>query len=324
MAALFSGVHRWNRLQTGAVRPAPIHPKTESTTVADRQSSDTTPSEWRGLGVADPDTLRGARLSLHHAVQLIASFGQSLLAAREDDSHRAMTWSEGSRSFQSDETSDGLSARLIVSSLSVEVWREGARLGSLDLRGRRPSEALAWMANLLSDAHEGGTEPMAWPEYDLPEQPGGPDSPLEPDHDSLEELAAWYGSAQRSLAELLGALHESSAIRCWPHHFDLATLLTFPGAGADGGAAYIGIGFSPGDDAIPRPYFYVNGWPAPDADELPPLSGPGAWHTEGWVGAVLRAGDIVAKASASEREQTVKTFLTTAVDAMRTAVLATR
>jgi hypothetical protein len=292
--------------------------------VPDGQTSDCSPARWSALGAVAPDALIDNRLTLHHAAQLLASFGQAMLAAREDDSHRGATWEEGRQGFVSDETPDGLVMSLVVPSFAIEVWRNDDRVGSLDLRGRRPSEGLAWLGDLLVEARESGAGPLAWPEYELPEQPGGSDSPLSPDPSSLEELAAWYDDGAQILERVLGDLPEASSIRCWPHHFDLGALLTFPPSGGYDDAAYVGVGLSPGDDAIPHPYYYVNGSPSPSLESLPPLDGPGEWHTEGWVGAVLRAEEIVSSGSAAAQEQTVGNFLTSAVDAMRTTVLAAR
>jgi len=277
---------------------------------------------WRALGTVDATALRNTRLHLHHSVQLLPSFGQALLEARDDDSHRSTTWAERHRGFESGTTDDGLVARVIVPSFTAEVWRSKDRLGSLDLRGQRPSEALAWLGNLVAKVRGADAGRMAWPEYDLPQQPGGSDQPLEPAVGALEELAAWYGNAQQTLEEMFASVGEASPIRCWPHHFDLATLLTFPATDGSDEAAYVGTGFSPGDDKIPDPYFYVNGWPPPSADVLPALAGPGAWHTEGWVGAVLGAQEIVSSGSDAAQVKTVKKFLAARVDAMRTTVLA--
>ena len=55
-------------------------------------------------------------------------------------------------------------------------------------------------------------------------------------------------------------------------------------------------------------------WPRPDADHLLPLEGPGAWHTEGWTGAVLTGIELVATDEAF-REAVVRKFLDVSIDA---------
>jgi hypothetical protein len=127
---------------------------------------------------------------------------------------------------------------------------------------------------------------------------------------------------------VLDALHdrspEASPVRCWPHHFDLATLLTFPATSPGGEPSSVGVGMSPGDESQPGPYFYVNGWPHPDPDALPRLDGAGHWNAEGWVGAVLPADAVVSAPRPAEQAVRVDTFVTEAVGAMRAVVLAAR
>ena len=61
-------------------------------------------------------------------------------------------------------------------------------------------------------------------------------------------------------------------------------------------------------------YWYVTPWPRPRAEQLPPLEGPGAWHTEGWTGAVLTGVELVASDEAF-REAVVRKFLDVSVEA---------
>jgi hypothetical protein len=95
-------------------------------------------------------------------------------------------------------------------------------------------------------------------------------------------------------------------VRCWPHHFDLDTLVTVaPGRTS-------GIGFEPGDEHYDEPYFYVSVYPAPDAASSPPLPAIGHWHTTHFTAAIAAAQRIVA---AKDQGGAVEEFLQTAVDA---------
>jgi hypothetical protein len=104
-------------------------------------------------------------------------------------------------------------------------------------------------------------------------------------------------------------------VRCWAHHFDTAVLVAIDG-GAD--ARLVGVGFSPGDDHHPQPYFYACPWPYPERHALPPLPAPVFWNTEGFVGAVLLADDILGLA---DQETEVRDLLDRMLAACR-AVLA--
>lgn len=54
----------------------------------------------------------------------------------------------------------------------------------------------------------------------------------------------------------------------------------------------IGLGFTVGDEHIDEPYFYASPFPQPAAADLPDLGPVGAWHTEGFITASLRASDL--------------------------------
>jgi hypothetical protein len=101
----------------------------------------------------------------------------------------------------------------------------------------------------------------------------------------FSELAGHYVLASESLEDLRSRLN-GSEVRCWPHHFDIATLIDL------GEGRSVGAGMSPGDEGNSQPYFYVNVWPYPKPEKLPPLP-VGRWNTEGWTGAVLTGRDGV-------------------------------
>jgi hypothetical protein len=116
----------------------------------------------------------------------------------------------------------------------------------------------------------------------------------------FEELAKWYGNAALCLEAL------SSPIRCWPHHFDIATQI-------GSGDRSIGVGMSPGDGNYQQPYFYVSPFPYPDVASLPALAS-GTWHTKEWVGAVLIGEEILPK---TDQQKFVEHFLQGAISAVR-------
>jgi len=117
----------------------------------------------------------------------------------------------------------------------------------------------------------------------------------------FEELANWYSNAALCLNSI------SAQVRCWPHHFDIATQIEV-------GEHSVGVGLSPGDATFEEPYFYVTPWPYPHASRLPDLS-IGSWHTDGWVGAVLGADDILPKV---DQQSFVRRFLESAIAALGT------
>ena len=113
----------------------------------------------------------------------------------------------------------------------------------------------------------------------------------------LSTMAAAYHDAWLLTSDVAAREPGASPPRCWPHHFDLATLITLitlitlP-ALRDAVTRTIGVGVSPGDASYPEPYVYVGPYPKPDVASLPRLA-RGHWHTDGWVGAVLTMPDLI-------------------------------
>jgi hypothetical protein len=132
--------------------------------------------------------------------------------------------------------------------------------------------------------------------------------------DALAEHAAWFGNAGLSLGsiqrQMIGRKLAASPVRCWPHHFDLATLTTLPARNADA-TGYVGAGLSPGDEYYDEPYFYVSVYPEPDPAALPGLPTLGHWHLRDFVAAVATAHKIVA---AKNQQAETDDFLRAAVD----------
>jgi hypothetical protein len=97
-------------------------------------------------------------------------------------------------------------------------------------------------------------------------------------------------------------------VRCWPHHFDIATLIQIDPPHLGEGARSIGVGMSPGDASYAEPYWYVTPWPYPSQDQLGCLPA-GAWNRRGWTGAVLTATEIVREASAGDQTRLIRNFV---------------
>jgi len=278
-------------------------------------SPESTRSAWTLLRPEDLPALPDTRLEVHYGVQLLASFGQAMVPSRSDDSHRSMRWDAMLPGFRSETSGTGeLDVSLHVPTFSLEVRRSRTVVSTVPLSGARPGNARDRLQEILRNA-TGQSVDLAWPEYDLPARDGSWDRALTPDAGALKTLAAWFGNAALVLAALTMDVRQASPVRCWPHHFDIASLLTFPRE-AEADPAHVGLGLSPGDAPGDLPYFYVNGWPAPDPSDLTPLPPPARWNTDGWVGAVLAAADVAAPGDVAAQRTRVEDFFQTARAAM--------
>ena len=250
------------------------------------------PRGWRPLAGVDPKTLGATRLQLHHAAQLVTIAGRSLLPARADDSQTALEWLPEARCFAG-EWIGGWRTALRPADLSLQILaKDGTAPAVLSLPGRTFSTALSWLQAEADQRGGGGAKLSRAVPYALDAHPVATGAPfhLEP----LAEFIAldhYYGNAFALLSALATSVPEASPIRCWPHHFDLATLISFDAAGGDS-VRTIGVGLSPGDAQYGEPYFYVTPWPYPQGVELPALAAGGHWHTAGWTGAVLTASAL--------------------------------
>ena len=276
-------------------------------------------SSWEDLGATAPKDLIDARLQLHHAAQLVSAVGKTLLEAKPDDSHPNLGWRTperalgshpipGESTFQAALRPEGLELLLIDGAGDV--------VDAHGLEGETQASGAAWLSAAI-ERHFARPLPqgLTLPGYEIPSHGVGAGEVFSADGAALAELGRWFGNADAALGELAAHTEGASDVRCWPHHFDLATLVAVE-VGADGAATKtVGLGFSPGDDGYPEPYWYVSPWPYPDASlELPELP-PGAhWHREGYTAAILPASAHVV---AADQRACLADFLATALAAGR-------
>ena len=273
-------------------------------------------SAWRALCAVDRARLSEARLQAHHAVQWLASAARAYVPPQPDDNHTSLGWDDAFEGFTTHPLKGDLRLGLKLTELSITLLGgdRKASMHLLCLNGRPDAHAKQWLAEqLAADGFDARGLDHPSP-YDIPEHPIGMGAAYNTADltDALRELTAWFGNANIVVEDIRGQLSkrgfEPSPARCWPHHFDLATLVSFPGR--SGETAYVGVGLSPGDMYYDEPYFYVTLYPAPDISTLPPLSF-GHWHTEHFVGACAPAQKIL---SAGDRKAAIEDFLRDAVD----------
>ncbi len=271
------------------------------------------------VGRVDTPALCEARLQAHYAAQVLAATGFGYLPAVEDYSHTALRWDDARRGLSTGALPGG-ELRVGLSLAELRLVLHGAGVDErFETRGNTLQQAFAW-ADRMIQRHtdkqpEGG--PLALPEHDLPEHALAEGAPFDgADAAAREELAAWFAAGAHAVTSVARGASDAGDPLCWPHHFDVATLITLSGSGED--AHTVGVGFSPGDGAYPCPYFYVNPWPRPEGRSLPELAGGGHWHTEGWLGAVLTADTITATSGGQARASLLAEFIASAVPAART------
>ena len=266
---------------------------------------------WMALGHVAPEALVDARLALHYAAQPLASAAYARLPMQDDHAHTNLLWDAELQAFRGRPLPGGATLLLDPAGLALRAESpSGAELGSTALEGRTLEEAFRDVEGLLEVAGEAvPAGSLELPGYDLPGAPVARGGVFAAEPAAREELARWFHDAAGVLATVASELPGTPEVRGWPHHFDLAALVTLD-AGTDPEAARsVGLGFSPGDGSYPEPYVYVSPWPYPAVEALPALSAGAHWHTEGFTAAVLPAEALVSAGGAEDQQRTVLEFL---------------
>jgi len=256
-----------------------------------------------------------ARIQLHYAIQPLAATALALNPVQADFSHMALQW-EDALGFVTPPIAAIKSSRIALdpATLTLKVISDRHQVISIfALSDRTLSEAFEWIRIVIKGLG-GASElitPIAYPPDDFP------DSELARSrtfhlHSPTAALAHYYAIANQILQAISQQEPLASPARIWPHHFDLATLISLPGE-ISGEAKSIGVGLSPGDSSYDEPYWYVTPYPYPeDLTKLPALEGGGIWHTSHWVGAVLTASQFSESDTSTEQ---IQTFVNSAIAA---------
>lgn len=271
--------------------------------------------EWKVLGAVAPTSLNDARLQVHYAAQSIAAVAMTFSKPLPDDSHRNMGWLPGLEMLAGHHLPSLGGVRIALRPSDLTLHLLGAAdeiVGSEPLAGKTLNEAYRLAGELATFHTEVTYTPLLKPEYELPAHSVGAGQPLRiKSKEPFEELSRWFSDAAMLLSELASATSGASSVRCWPHHFDMATLIALEGDRS------IGVGLSPGDGSYREPYWYVSPHPQPEAPAAPALSNGGVWHTKDWFGAVLTGTTVVAEREAPDQLRRCREFLDSALAASR-------
>lgn len=278
-------------------------------------------NSWHLTGKIQPQELTESRLKLHYAIQFIAATGSALAEPLPDYSHTSLTWNSDLKFFV------GALIRATklfqvaldpVSLTAVILDRQGETIATFPLEGKTLLEGMDWhkqqMAPLGADADK--IVFLSYPPDDFPDHAIAHGVAFDASGEAeRQELANYYANTDRLLADIFAETEDAFPVHTWPHHFDMATLISIPGK-KNGEPMTVGVGMSPGDRSYDRPYWYVSPYPYPDPTSLSELDGGGFWHTQHWVGAVLTASQLTTDSAPAQAEQ-VRSFLHSAVKASK-------
>lgn len=262
---------------------------------------------WKQLNDVGKDRLLAARGQLHQAVQLLTAVGISYIPAKDDDSHTAMLWDSQQNEFisQGFGPKDSFQLCLNPRNLCCRIIYRDETLLSLKLHGKLLTQVASDIQFFLADQGLSDKAFTLKRHFELPDYPDRSQQAFDSsDQAAFGLLGDAYANAYPCLESIVKSERGVSAIRTWPHHFDMAILLSLPDDKS------IGIGMSPGDDSYAVPYYYVNIWPYPSEEQIKDHTlRYGSWHTQGWTGMVLPLDEILNQNEASSQALIVKTFL---------------
>ncbi len=243
---------------------------------------------WLQLNECDPKLLEDARLQLHHAVQLPMRAGKAILPKQPDYSHTSLDFLFDKQAFACHKLNDdGLQVGIILPSLTLFCGDD-----TFALHGNTRQEATDWLKAQLSN-HGFDISKFDKGGFPLPSHAVVDGAAFDAsDTKALQTVSAWFNNAaialEAAVAKYADITPGPAPVTCWPHHFDIASLIGFE-TGDPETAKSVGVGLSPGDGSYAQPYFYTNPWPANADMDFPELMAPGHWHTDGFISAVAPA-----------------------------------
>lgn len=271
-----------------------------------------TTDNWKTLEFPDKDELIKARHQFHQAIQNVGCVGRSFLPASSGDVNANLDWDAKLQRLASRWITGELVFRSSFSLSEFSVYLVDELFHTISyfpLQGKKQIDVMIWLEEQIDMLGLDSSQLSLKLPYEIPEYPTAKREAFQVDSEVAgKEFEALFHNTNLVLKKVVDRIEGASEIKCWPHHFDIASLITLADTGDPETSKSINLGMSPGDSSYDEPYFYISPWPYP-VEELPDISATGGfWHEHNWVGAVLRVSDIRDKQSAGEQHDAVLNF----------------
>jgi hypothetical protein len=249
----------------------------------------------------------------------VAAVGQALVKAKPDDSHASLECLASSKILVGESVAASPHPRAALHVTDLELRVKGGLTETVpgqSLIGKTLDEGLEWMTSAICSVTKEEHATLEKPtDYDMPSHPVGDGHAFSGDERAaFYELGRWFANAELVLTEVAANQPFTTAVRCWPHHFDIGFLVLLEPEKDPETAKSVGVGMSPGDATYPQPYFYVNPYPRPEDSAEVELAGGGHWHTEGFFGAILLGDKVTDDDTAEAQVLRVRSFIDSALD----------
>ena len=271
---------------------------------------------WIELKNISIEELAKTRKQIHQAAQLPAITGRCLNPKDSGDAFAALYWDNEQNVLSSQPwEKSGFRSILSISDFELVIIEE--KKGSNDsfkLNGKTYDEAFNWLKEKLNSLGFEGDKLNKSQPYQIPEYPTAKGEPFKQiNNATFTELQNYFSNAAFVLENLMTKQKGASKVLCWPHHFDIATLITIEKNPDPEKTKTIGVGLSPGDESYNEPYFYVSPWPYPENKNDVLKLDHGHWHDKGWFGGVLTATEIIKQKDKSKQLKIAEIFIEKAI-----------
>jgi hypothetical protein len=277
---------------------------------------------WQTLGTPAPDQLPQTREQLHCVAQVVASVPRLLATPTADFSHSAFDWDEDRQALISAQITIDTTFQVglrVADATALVLGSDGGEVASQATNGITIDELFAWLTRQIVDLTSSALpKPLIEAEDGLPVPCAAGQRFDLNDTAALAELARYYDNTNLVLQQLGAANEHASPVRTWPHHMDMAMLISLDPDGDPETARSVSFGMQPGDGFYSEPYYYSSPWPPPEPGDWPALPGGGHWRTDGFTAAVLVASNLTSAGDAAAQQQALQVFAQSAVAANRT------
>ena len=278
-------------------------------------------NDWQLLSFPPKEDIDQARMQCHQAIQNVAAVGRSFSPVSAGDEYANLEWDAGLQRLVGRWVKADITFRSSICIKDFEVYLVNENvetISSFAMQGKTQTDVMVWLEHELSSLGADFSKinlnlPYQIPEYATAKREKFNVSNL----NACGELSKLYHNTALLLDKIAASDESIGAIKCWPHHFDIAATMMRLDSGDPETSRQIGIGMSPGDQYYDEPYFYVSPWPYP-TENLLPIDHLGAhWHQDDWVGAVLPLSSLTKESLIQDQRYSVSAFYSEAIEFLK-------
>ncbi len=241
---------------------------------------------WQKLDHLDVVLLKMARVQLLNAIQLVSAAPRSFQKLSNDPHIDWLAWDEDTTSFVSKEFGPKENIRVLmdIRQFVISITGDG-HAEHLVLSGMTYPMAYGWMQIKLDTFGVDGSQYSDKTDYEIEQHLGPADEMNITDQFIFDQLAIYFSNAHHVLRALRHQLPLPGVILTDPSNIHMKLIP------ADS-TKITAMGFSPGDNVFPEPYFYIR-VNENNISEKAAEDAEGFRNVKEWTGAALPAGDII-------------------------------